>query len=265
MGSEKVPLSPIEEREASLVVMALNWFIHSRHAGISEEQTKRGDTLSICLSEIDRCRPFFLCLLGSRYGWCQPPDATDKLLLETFVAAETTHSWLQQYRDRSITELEVRYALLDEKRFSKSPSAAMIPFVYLRNNENACGPSTAGPQPFQEEAPEHVNLTQLKQELRYHYKERVLEYSECSQMVEHFCSSFLSAVSKVCLHSQLHAAIVLTGLGHLVLALGLPAVPFTLLFRRCPSALCLPLKKKDGLIMHLQLPGHRCMLVEQDI
>jgi hypothetical protein len=42
--------------------------------GITEEQARRGDVLPICLGEIDRCRPFFLCLLGERYGWVPGPD-----------------------------------------------------------------------------------------------------------------------------------------------------------------------------------------------
>jgi hypothetical protein len=36
--------------------------------GITEEQAHRGDTLPLCLGEIDRCRPLFLSLLGERFA-----------------------------------------------------------------------------------------------------------------------------------------------------------------------------------------------------
>jgi nephrocystin-3 len=36
---------------------------------ITEEEARTGKTVRICLEEIDRCRPFFLGIIGSRYGW----------------------------------------------------------------------------------------------------------------------------------------------------------------------------------------------------
>jgi WD40 repeat protein len=37
--------------------------------GVSEQDAQDGKALDICLDEIDTCRPFFLGLLGHRYGW----------------------------------------------------------------------------------------------------------------------------------------------------------------------------------------------------
>lgn len=37
--------------------------------GVTEEQALAGETVSICMAEIDRCRPLFLGMLGERYGW----------------------------------------------------------------------------------------------------------------------------------------------------------------------------------------------------
>ena len=50
------------ERQVDLVEVDLRW-------GISEEQSTRNETLKLCLGEIRACRPFFLGLLGERYGW----------------------------------------------------------------------------------------------------------------------------------------------------------------------------------------------------
>src|SRR3990172_2720695 len=37
--------------------------------GITEEQSERGEVLPLCLAEIQRCRPWFIGLLGDSYGW----------------------------------------------------------------------------------------------------------------------------------------------------------------------------------------------------
>src|SRR3989442_8765103 len=37
--------------------------------GITQEQAERGEVLPLCLAEISRCRPYFIGLLGERYGW----------------------------------------------------------------------------------------------------------------------------------------------------------------------------------------------------
>ncbi|WP_081800221.1 DUF4062 domain-containing protein [Bacteroides faecichinchillae] len=37
--------------------------------GIPEEESRNGLVLTTCLEEVDNSRPFFIGLLGSRYGW----------------------------------------------------------------------------------------------------------------------------------------------------------------------------------------------------
>ena len=37
--------------------------------GVTEQDAQDGKALDMCLDEIDSCRPFFICLLGHRYGW----------------------------------------------------------------------------------------------------------------------------------------------------------------------------------------------------
>jgi nephrocystin-3 len=50
------------ERFVEFVEVDLRW-------GVTEEQAKRGEVLPICLAQINRCRPYFIGLLGERYGW----------------------------------------------------------------------------------------------------------------------------------------------------------------------------------------------------
>ena len=51
-----------EERGVTWGEIDLRW-------GITEEQSQHGEVLPICLEEIRRCRPYFIGLLGERYGW----------------------------------------------------------------------------------------------------------------------------------------------------------------------------------------------------
>src|SRR2546428_9831282 len=66
--------------------------------GVTDEQKAEGQVLPICLAEVHRCRPFFLGLLGERYGWV--PDQLAPALVEQ-------ESWLAEQRGRSVTELEI--------------------------------------------------------------------------------------------------------------------------------------------------------------
>jgi len=52
-------------RHVHLVDVDLRW-------GVTEEQAVGGGALDICLDEIDSCRPYFLGLLGHRYGYIPP-------------------------------------------------------------------------------------------------------------------------------------------------------------------------------------------------
>src|SRR4030042_3642307 len=54
-----------EQRGGTFVDVDLRW-------GVTDEQAAEGKVLPICLAETARCRPFFIVLLGQRYGWIPP-------------------------------------------------------------------------------------------------------------------------------------------------------------------------------------------------
>ncbi len=85
-----------ERRGVAWAEVDLRW-------GITEEQAEQGHVLPICLEEIRRCRPYFIGLLGERYGFV-PPRLSAEL-----VARE---SWLQEHHGRSLTELEIVHGAL---------------------------------------------------------------------------------------------------------------------------------------------------------
>eukprot|EP00741_Cyanophora_paradoxa_P003631 tig00000093_g3528.t1 len=86
------------QRSLGFVVVDLRW-------GITEHESRAGRALSLCLREVDRCRPFFLGMLGQRYGWHQAPGAPrDALLAATVRAAAEEFPFVSLYPDRSVTE-----------------------------------------------------------------------------------------------------------------------------------------------------------------
>lgn len=94
-----------KDRFVEVVEVDLRW-------GITEEQSKSGETLRICLQEIDRCRPsapvFFVGLLGERYGWIPPRDYFKEDVLD-----DPNFSWVKECLDgKSVTELEILHGVL---------------------------------------------------------------------------------------------------------------------------------------------------------
>jgi tetratricopeptide (TPR) repeat protein len=98
-----------EERGISWGEVDLRW-------GIPEE--KKGEVLSTCLKFIDDCRPYFIGILGERYGWIDssiPDNVKDD------------YPWVKEHADKSITELEILHGVL------RKPEMEAHAFFYFRD------------------------------------------------------------------------------------------------------------------------------------
>ncbi len=111
--------------------------------GITEEESRSGRTIRICLEEIDRCRPYFIGILGSSYGWV--PGSTeiekDEELLAEF-------PWLAEFgkEQKSIIEMEFAHGAM------------------LRNNDSAFFYEQQNQQnPLLTKAGEFAELDRLKE------------------------------------------------------------------------------------------------------
>ncbi len=87
------------ERQVELLEVDLRW-------GIAEEQSTRKEFLKLCADEIRLGRPFFIGLLGERYGWTPGDDAFTADL-------EEEHPWLSNLHGKSLTELEILHGVLN--------------------------------------------------------------------------------------------------------------------------------------------------------
>lgn len=110
-----------ESRSVTWSEVDLRW-------GVTDEQRAEGQVLPICLAEVRRCRPYFIGLLGDRYGWI--PDDIDPGTL-------TQEPWLGEYRGSSLTELEIVCGVL------KNPEMADHAFFYFRGLSSDGGAATS--------------------------------------------------------------------------------------------------------------------------
>ena len=104
-----------EERGVAWSEVDLRW-------GVTDEQKAEGAVLPICLAEIDRSRPYFIGLLGQRYGWI--PEELPIGLAEQL-------PWLRALGESkpgtSVTEMEILHGALND------PDAAAHSYFYLRD------------------------------------------------------------------------------------------------------------------------------------
>ena len=119
--------------------------------GITDEESQKGDTLPICLREIERSRPYFIGLLGERYGWTPSANQYPELLV-------AQQPWLAQHAGgTSVTELEVLHGVLN------NPEMAGRAFFYFRD---AKWSESKGGDFRSEGDAERAKLSRLKERIR---------------------------------------------------------------------------------------------------
>lgn len=88
-------------------------------AKLRDAEARELQVLRVCLSEVRRCRPFLIVLLGDRYGWVPPADRMQAATIEEGLIADV--------HGRSVTELEIRAGVLD------NPEQQPRSFFYFRD------------------------------------------------------------------------------------------------------------------------------------
>lgn len=97
--------------------------------GITEEDARKGKVVEVCLQEIDRCRPYFIGILGNRYGWIPGPEDLniDDKLEDKYkdIIKEGMEKGL------SVTELEIIHGALNNPEM-----AGKVFFYFLDRDED---------------------------------------------------------------------------------------------------------------------------------
>lgn len=94
--------------------------------GVTEEDALKGKVIEICLNEIDKSRPYFIGILGERYGWI--PDYKEYSRYKNIIE---NYSWVKKdlKNELSITEMEIQYGVL------RNPNMNNNAFFYLRDKK----------------------------------------------------------------------------------------------------------------------------------
>lgn len=144
--------------------------------GITEDQAENGEVIKLCLDEIDRSHPFFIGLIGDRYGYIPTREDIEKDL--SFLEQ---HSWLNDSikHKHSITEIEIQYGVLR----SKDP---VYGHFYLRESSENYLETSENPQ-----------LKNLKNIIRNQNKIPYSSYSNIESLGEMVYNSLISTINKL--------------------------------------------------------------------
>jgi len=154
------------KRGLSLVPIDLRW-------GVTEEEAEQGKALEICLEEIENCRPYFIGILGERYGWV--PDSYQVPDYEKF-------DWLKDFeKGHSITALEIYQGVLKNKDMKTRA------FFYFRNPDFIKDvPQSKQADVNSENDNSHKKLNDLKEKIKSIYNLDTLQ----GNFTESYCCKY---------------------------------------------------------------------------
>ena len=89
------------ERDVTLTELDLRW-------GITEEEAKSGKVVDICLREIENSIPFFIGIVGNRYGWVPKKEELGEDVSKHFPMID---EYLESHL--SVTEMEMQFGVLE--------------------------------------------------------------------------------------------------------------------------------------------------------
>ena len=146
-----------QKRIQGIKFQDLRWGIDT---DIDDEEDKYKKILEVCLDEIENNRPYFMVLVGDRYGWIPEND----LVKETGVRYGIYSP--DEKIEKSITNLEVDYGFL------KNPQYAKNSFAYIRNIIGDVSGTI-----YEQDPEEKEKIEKLKEEIRMALpKENIHEY-----------------------------------------------------------------------------------------
>ncbi len=142
------------ERGVELVEVDLRW-------GVTQTQAEVGHALEICLKEIERCRPYFIGMLGDSYGSLTPPQ---RQLLQGSPQLLEERQWLDgRIGEASYTELEIEHGL----HLLRNPAMAGRAFFYFRDPAWSNPKADAGEAGWRSDDPQsRQKLEQLRDRIR---------------------------------------------------------------------------------------------------
>lgn len=164
------------DRNIDFLEIDLRW-------GITEQQAQQGSVIDVCLQAIERCHPFFIGLIGSRYGWI--PTVAD---ISSYSWLIEKYPHLQESFDQqlSITEIEIKHGVL--RKGKDQP----IAFFYFRDEQ-----STSKDYREDEASEEHLKLLKLKADVKSNVVATIRDYFSLQQLEEQVKTDLIAYINAV--------------------------------------------------------------------
>lgn len=154
------------EHNVTLTAVDLRW-------GITEQEAKSKKVLELCFREIDNSIPFFIGIVGDRYGWCPSHNDVTEYCLESYKD-------IRKYLDMklSVTEMEIQYGVLqrDEKLHAS---------FYIKKSRSKRS---------------HANsdkLENLKSVIRNQNRYPVNEYTSLDELADQVIANFIDLIGEL--------------------------------------------------------------------
>ena len=166
----------------SFQLIDLRWGVVT--SGIEQEQEKQAAVLNVCFNEIKRSRPYFIGLIGERYGWIPPTQSIKEVMSRL---NDEERMLFEQTEDTSITELEMQFGglgtpeLLQNSLFYfRDPQS----YVHMDEKTRQCYSDLARLEGCKTQRKIAQKLTNLKEKIRTKFSEAGLEDSVHKYMLE---------------------------------------------------------------------------------
>lgn len=165
-------------RDRRVEIQAIDLRLGVNTADMTEEESER-KVLSVCTSCIDSARPFFIGLLGQRYGWIPPVERWNEFLARLTPAEREL---LAGTAGCSVTEMEIVYGALSQGSFDSSHV-----LFYLRDDASYEGMPADKIPVFRDADPANLlRLEALKAKVRDLFGERAGEDDRCTDYRLHW-------------------------------------------------------------------------------
>eukprot|EP00002_Diphylleia_rotans_P034023 TRINITY_DN7281_c0_g2_i11.p1 TRINITY_DN7281_c0_g2~~TRINITY_DN7281_c0_g2_i11.p1 ORF type:complete len:532 (-),score=76.87 TRINITY_DN7281_c0_g2_i11:2360-3955(-) len=154
--------------------------------GLTMEASSNGEVTIRCYESIEQC-PYFLCTLGSRYGWI--PDHSKPS--EWHPSTDNRFPFLKEYEILSVTHYEIIYGAMKNNPIARRAFFYERDEAYvLKNTPNLTEKEVILYQPVDEKDRENQNA--MKQEIRRHFNVPV--YFDARQLSDMIAKDLLAVM-----------------------------------------------------------------------
>ncbi len=159
----------LQKRRIKLEIVDLRWGVDTTSMELEDE--REASVLKVCLDEIKRCSPFFIGLLGDRYGWVPP--------LERMKTALVAEKHIVPEKGKSVTDLEIEFGVLASREQlvrSAFYFREALPYATFSKKKATMFSDEYNNELSEAEKKERkTSLDKLKANIRSHYEKKALK------------------------------------------------------------------------------------------